>query len=81
MVTMEKPKVTIYTTNTCPYCDMAKDFFKKNKIEFVEKDVRADETARAEAQEKSGQGGVTVIEINGQIIVGFDKEAIEKALI
>lgn len=74
-------KVTIFTTNTCQYCDMAKDFFKKNNIEFEEKDVRADEQAKKDAEEKSGQRGVPVIEIDGQIIVGFDKAAIEKALL
>lgn len=72
--------VKIYTTSTCPYCVMAKDYFKKNNVDYKEYDVSADEAAAKEMAEKSHQMGVPVIDINGTIIVGFDREAIEKAL-
>lgn len=72
--------VKIYTTNHCPYCVMAKDFFKKQGVSFTEINVEEDEAAAEEMIDKSGQMGVPVIDINGQIIVGFNKPAIEKAL-
>lgn len=73
-------KVTVYTTTTCPYCDMAKRYLKENKIEFKEVNVQNDPKAATEMVEKSGQMGVPVLDINGQIIIGFDKDAINKAL-
>jgi len=73
-------KVTVYTTATCPYCDMAKRYLKENKVEFKAIDVSKDPKAAKEMVEKSGQMGVPVIEIDGQIIVGFDKDAMKKAL-
>jgi len=72
--------VKIYTTNHCPYCVMAKDFFKKNNVAYTEINVEEDEAAAEEMIDKSGQMGVPVIDINGEIIVGFNKPAIEKAL-
>ena len=72
--------VKIYTTNHCPYCVMAKDFFKKNNVAFSEINVEEDEAAAEEMIDKGGQMGVPVIDINGEIIVGFNKPAIEKAL-
>ncbi len=59
---------------------MAKDFFKQNKIEFLEKNVEENQAAAEEMIEKSGQMGVPVIEVNGKIIVGFNKTAIEKEM-
>ncbi|MBI4451349.1 glutaredoxin family protein [Candidatus Woesearchaeota archaeon] len=75
-----KPKVTIYTTPTCPYCHQAKEFFKENKVAFKEVNVAADRKAAEDMIEKSGQMGVPVIDVGGQIIVGFDKAALKKAL-
>lgn len=72
--------VTIYSTPTCPYCKMAKEFCTENKIEFTEVDVAADDKAAQSMIEKSGQMGVPVIEIDGKIIVGFDKDAMKEAL-
>lgn len=72
--------VTVYSTPTCPFCTMAKDFLKENDIEFEEIDVSSDRERAKEMIEKSGQMGVPVIDINGKIIVGFDREAIKKAL-
>ena len=74
-------KVKLYTTNSCPYCDMAKEYLTKHKISYSEINVESDEDAAKEMVEKSGQMGVPVLEVNGEIIVGFNKEAIEKALI
>lgn len=77
---MTQKTVRIYTTPTCPYCAMAKDFLKQNKIKYEEIDVSENEDAANEMIEKSGQMGVPVIEIDGDIIVGFDKEALKRAL-
>ncbi|MFA4991218.1 MAG: glutaredoxin domain-containing protein [Candidatus Omnitrophota bacterium] len=74
------PKVKIYTTSTCGYCFMAKDFLNKNNIEFEAVDVGLDQTARQEMMDRSGQMGVPVLDIDGNIIIGFDKPAIVKAL-
>lgn len=72
--------VTIYTTPTCQYCKMAKQYFQENNIDYTEYDVSENEEKRAEMVEKSGQMGVPVIDINGQLIVGFDKSAVADAL-
>ena len=72
--------VKIYTTTTCPYCVMAKKFFKEHDVKYEEINVERDSKASQEMVKKSGQMGVPVIDINGTIIVGFDKKAIEKAL-
>ena len=72
--------VKIYTTSNCTYCKMAKEFFKKNNVKYEEINVEKDAKAAEEMIEKSGQMGVPVIDINGEIIVGFDRRAIEQAL-
>jgi len=73
-------KVQIYTTPACIYCKMAKEFFAKNKIEYTEYDVSEDHKKAEEMMKKSGQMGVPVLDIEGKIIVGFDKEAIKEAV-
>lgn len=77
---MAAKKVKIYSTPTCPYCAQAKQFFKQNSIEYSDVDVSKDEKAAKEMIDKSGQMGVPVIDIDGKIIVGFDREKIKKAL-
>lgn len=72
--------VTIYSTPTCPYCYAAKDFFKEHNVQYMEHDVAADEEARNEMIEKSGQLGVPVIDIDGEIVVGFNKELLSQLL-
>jgi len=72
--------LTIYSTPTCPYCIMAKNFFKKHNIAYDEKDVAADQIAAQEMIKKSGQMGVPVIEIDEKIIIGFDQEKISELL-
>jgi len=74
-------KVTIYSTPTCVYCRMAKDFFQKNGIVYEEHNVAADQKAREEMFAKSRQMGVPVIDVNGQIIVGFDRKTLEDLLL
>ena len=61
-------KVTIYSTPTCHFCHMAKDFFTENHVTFTDKNAAADLGARREAVEKSGQMGVPVIDIDGEIV-------------
>ncbi|MCR4335764.1 MAG: glutathione S-transferase N-terminal domain-containing protein [archaeon] len=73
-------EVTIYTTPTCVYCNMAKEFFKKNNVEYKQIDVSTDSEKAQEMFTKSGQFGVPVIDIDGKIIIGFDKESIKEAL-
>jgi len=73
-------KVMVYTTPTCPYCARVKQYLKDNNIEFEGIDVSADPKRAEEMIKKSGQMGVPTVDIGGKIIVGFDKEAIEKAL-
>lgn len=72
--------VLIYSTPTCPYCDMVKDYFKKNNIEYTEYSVNENEEKAKEMVEKSHQLGVPVIDIDGTIIVGFNRAEIDKAL-
>ncbi len=72
--------IKIYTTPYCPYCVTLKNFLKQREINFEEIDVLKDEKARDEMIEKSGQYGVPVIEIEGEFIIGFDKERICKIL-
>lgn len=72
--------VTIYTTPTCPYCKLAKDFFKEKGITFTEIDVASDPTAANDMVKKSGQMGVPVIEVNGQIVVGWNQAALQDIL-
>jgi len=73
-------KVEIYSTTTCTYCAMAKDFFKKHDVAYTEYNVGTDLAKRKEMIEKSGQMGVPVIEIDGQVMVGYDQSALSTAL-
>jgi glutaredoxin-like YruB-family protein len=72
--------VTVYSTPTCPYCKMAKEFLAESNVPFKDVDVAADDKAAQQMIDKSGQMGVPVIDIDGTIIVGFDKEAMKAAL-
>lgn len=73
-------RVKIYSTSTCPYCIRAKQFLKENNIVFEEADVSSDQAQAEEMIRKSGQMGVPVIDIEGQIIVGFDKDRLKAEL-
>jgi glutaredoxin 3 len=72
--------ITLYSTPSCGYCRVAKDYFKKNQVKFTEYNVAQDQQKAQEMVRKSGQMGVPVIDINGKIIVGFNQPAIEQAL-
>ncbi len=72
-------KVIIYGAPWCPWCMKAKQFLENHKIEFEWKDIQDPETAK-EAKQKSGQEGIPVIDINGNILVGFDVEKIKSLL-
>jgi glutaredoxin-like YruB-family protein len=73
-------KVTIYSTPTCTYCVLAKEFFTKNGISYEEFDVAADNAKLQEMVEMSGQMGVPVINIDDQIIVGFNEDKVKEML-
>ncbi|OGY44773.1 MAG: NrdH-redoxin [Candidatus Buchananbacteria bacterium RIFCSPHIGHO2_01_FULL_39_14] len=74
------PKVTIDTTPTCPYCTMAKNYFKEKNINYAEIDVAADPKEAQAMIEKTGHLGVPVIIINDTIIIGFNKPAVDRTL-
>lgn len=74
------PKIVIYTTPFCVYCKMAKEFFAEHNVSYEEKDVSDDLTAREEMINKSSQMGVPVIEVDENIIVGFDKKVLSEML-
>lgn len=77
---MNTKKVTIYSTPTCPYCIFAKDFFRNKGIAFNDVDVTKDRSLAQEMINKSGQMGVPVIDINGNIIVGYQPAVFDKIL-
>ncbi len=70
------PKITIYTTPTCSFCRMAKNFFREHGVSYEEKDVTTNHQFVEEMIRKSGQMGVPVIDIDGEIVIGFDKPRI-----
>lgn len=72
--------VKVYSTPVCPYCVQVKEFLKQKNIDFEDIDVAADEKAAREMIDKSGQMGVPVIDIDGKIIIGFNKLQIIEAL-
>lgn len=72
-------KVTVYTSNTCPHCKAAKNYLKENNIDFEEKNVDEDRSAIDYLVEK-GHRGVPVINIDGEDLVGFNKEVVDEKL-
>jgi glutaredoxin 3 len=72
--------VVVYSTPSCGYCNLAKDYFKKNNIAFTEYNVAVNSQKAEEMVKKSGQMGVPVIDVNGRVIIGFNQPAIENAL-
>lgn len=77
----KQEEVKLYSTQTCPYCVMAKQYLSAKGVKYQDIDVGADRKAAMDMVAKSGQMGVPVIEINGKIILGFDKGAIDNALL
>ncbi len=77
---MNKKIVKIYSTPSCGYCVMAKNFFQENNIKYTEFDVSIDAAKRDEMIKISGQMGVPVIDIDGELVIGFDKNRISQLL-
>lgn len=75
-----KTMIKVYSTPTCPYCVTLKGWLKSKNIEFEDIDVAEDEKAREDIIERSGQMGVPVVDIDGEIVIGFDRDKIEKLL-
>lgn len=76
----KKHKVIIYSTPSCVYCKIAKQYFKDNNVEYTEYNVMTDIAKREEMFKKTGQMGVPVIDIDGKIVIGFDEERIQSYL-
>lgn len=72
--------VRVFNTPSCPYCLALKNYLKGHNIKFEDIDVSENELAQKEMIEKSGQYGVPVVDIDGEIIIGFDQEKIKKLL-
>ncbi len=72
--------VTVYSTPTCPYCVLAKEYLSSKGVKYVDHDVSRDRPKAIEMIRKSEQTGVPVIDIGGEIIIGFDKQRIDEAL-
>lgn len=77
---MQTKEVIVYSTPTCPYCVYAKDYFKQNGVAFTDIDVSRDRAAAMEMVQKSGQMGVPVIDIGGEITIGFRPDVFAKQL-
>lgn len=75
-----QPRVIVFSTPTCTYCNMAKKYFREKGIKFKDVDVSRDMAAARDMVRRSGQQGVPVIDIGGKIVVGFDRPKIEKYL-
>lgn len=72
--------ITIYSTPTCVYCNMAKTFFKANNVTFKEFDVSSDLEKRKEMIDMTGQMGVPVIKVDNEVVVGFDESKLKTAI-
>ncbi|MES3005109.1 MAG: glutaredoxin domain-containing protein [Patescibacteria group bacterium] len=73
-------KVTVYSTPTCHYCNLAKDYFKEKGVAYETFDVATNMEKRKEMMEKSGQLGVPVIVVDNEVVVGFDKPKLMQLL-
>lgn len=76
----EPASVTVYSADWCAFCHAAKEYLDKLDVKYTEKNVEADRTFMQESVDKSGQMGIPVLDINGTIIVGFDRPKIDAAL-
>jgi glutaredoxin 3 len=77
---MNNTQVTVYSATWCAFCHAAKDYFDKLGVKYSDRDVEADPAAGQEAVQKSQQRGIPVIDIDGDIIIGFDRPRIDAAL-
>lgn len=72
--------ITIYSTPTCPYCVKVKEYLKEKKLEYTDFNVADDQNKAKEMVAKSGQMGVPVIEIDGEIVIGFDEQRLAELI-
>ena len=72
--------VKVYSTPTCPWCKRAKEFLKKNSIQYTDVNVAGNKDAAQDMIKRSGQMGVPVIEVDDKVIVGFDEDELKKML-
>jgi glutaredoxin-like YruB-family protein len=72
--------ITVYSADWCAFCHAAKDYFDKKGIQYVDKDIESGPEIAQEAIDKSGQTGIPVIDIDGQIVIGFDRPKIDAVL-
>lgn len=77
---MNTSAITIYTTPTCGFCHMAKQYFRSRGVAYTEKDITQDTEGQSWVLDNTGQLGVPVIDIDGDVIVGFDRERIDLSL-
>ncbi len=77
---MNTKSITIYSADWCAYCHAAKDYLNKLGVKFEERNVEEKQEYAQECVQKSGQRGIPVLDIDGQIIVGFDRPRIDAAL-
>jgi len=75
-----QPKIRVFSTPSCPYCFTLKEYLKERGFDFEDIDVASNKEALEEMSQKSGQMSVPVVDIGGEMIVGFDKEKINKLL-
>lgn len=75
-----QPRVIVFSTPTCSFCNMAKKYFREKGIKFSDVDVSRDAAAARDMVRRSGQQGVPVIDIGGKIVIGFDRVKINKYL-
>ena len=79
MTTVKSP-ITVYSASWCAFCHAAKDYFDKSGVEYIDKNIESDPKFAEESVALSGQRGIPVIDIDGTIIVGFDRAKIDAAL-
>lgn len=76
----KQPRVIVFSTPSCTYCNLAKKYFRENRIKFRDVDVSRDAAAARDMVRRSGQSGVPVIDIGGKIVVGFNRQKIDQLL-
>lgn len=77
---MAKREVTVYTTPTCSYCQLTKRYLQSQGVQYREVDVSADEDAAKDLVLRTGQFGVPVIDVGGDLVIGFDRRRLEELL-
>lgn len=77
---MTDKEVVVYSTTTCPYCDMVKNFLDEKGVEYTNYNVSENPEKAKEMIQKTGQRGVPVVDIEGQIVIGFDKGKLKELL-